>query len=131
MAERARQNSRPSRKVACSDRGRSAPVAAAGGKPRRDLTAGESAGNFRPLISLDLFGEPVAPKRGAGRPRHTPTAATRQKVEELHRAGAKQPAIATALGITVPTLTLNYPSELESNSQAWRARIEFDRTKGD
>ena len=131
MADKARQNSRPSQKVAGGKSGCSAPVVAAGEKPSRDLTAEESAGIIRPLISLDLFGEPVAAKRGAGRPRHLPTAATRQKVSELHRAGAKQPAIATALGITVPTLTLNYPSELESNSQAWRARIEFDRSKGE
>lgn len=72
---------------------------------------------------LDLFGEPINPHRGkSGRPRHFPTRVLRQLVRELHAQGQRQPAIARALGITVPTLALNYPDELESKSQRWRRR---------
>ena len=77
---------------------------------------------------LDLFGEPIDPRRGwQGRPRHRPTEATRATVAELHGEGLDQLAIAKALGITAPTLRLNYPTELGSTSQVWRRRAERDR----
>ena len=72
---------------------------------------------------FDLFGNRISPTSGRkGRPRHVPTPETRAKVAELHQAGAKQPTIAAAIGITIPTLILNYPIELESKSRAWRRR---------
>lgn len=69
---------------------------------------------------LDLFGEPLPAPRGLGRPPHVPTDETRARVAQLHRAGEHQPAIAEALGITVPTLTRHYGQELESKAQGWR-----------
>ena len=77
---------------------------------------------------LDLFGEPIDARRGqTGRPRHRPTAATRVRVAELRGEGLDQLAIAKALGITAPTLRLNYPTELRSTSQVWRRRAQRDR----
>ena len=75
----------------------------------------------------DLFGELLILPRPQGRPRHVPTEATRQRVRELHGEGAAQPAIAEAIGLTVPTMILNYHCELESTSQVWRRRAERDR----
>lgn len=130
MAENGTRFGRVSGKPMRSDRPSKGSSRGAGRAAEGDAANNAAAENFRPLLSLDLFGDPVPPRRGAGRPRHAPTEATRAKVRELHRAGWKQPAIASALGITVPTLTLNYPAELESSSQAWRTRIELDRAKG-
>lgn len=74
-------------------------------------------------FSNDLFGDPIDPKRGGpGRPRHMPTAAQRQLVRDMHAEGRSQTEIAQAIGITCPTLLLNYFAELESSSQAWRRR---------
>lgn len=75
----------------------------------------------------DLFGEPLFVPRPQGRPRHVPTEATRQRVRELHGEGLPQMAIAQAIGLTVPTMLLNYHRELESTSQVWRRRAERDR----
>lgn len=78
--------------------------------------------------ALDLFGDPIRPRLGlAGRPRHVPTKALRKKVAELHARGKGQLEIAAAIGISAPTLRLNYVSELESKSQVWRLRIERER----
>lgn len=76
--------------------------------------------NFSP--QPDLFGFVQPPARKRGRPRYLPTAADRALVIELHRDGASQPVIAASLGITEPTLRLNYYIELGSSSQAWRLR---------
>lgn len=79
------------------------------------------------MADLDLFGDPIDPRRGlSGRPRHMPTAAHRALVRELRAEGKPQVAIAQALGITVPTLQLNYPKELNSTSQAWHKRAVRD-----
>jgi hypothetical protein len=85
--------------------------------------------NFRNYFPLeetygrDLFGEPVPPGRGrSGRPRHVPTAATRARVVELRAEGLSIAAIARELGLSQPTLQLNYPVELGSGSRAWRRR---------
>lgn len=72
--------------------------------------------------ALDLFGLPIVEGRGRGRPRHLPTDEQRARVRELANEGRAQLAIAQALGITVPTLLLNYPNELKSKSLAWRKR---------
>ncbi len=69
---------------------------------------------------VDLFGLPIAPGRGPGRPRHVPTDASRERVLELHRDGRNLLQIAAAVGITHPTLLRHYPTELESTSQARR-----------
>lgn len=98
--------------------------------PGSDLARGSKERLGQTCFHRDLFGDPVPPARRPGRPRHVPTDATRAKVRELYQAGSRQPAIAAALGITVPTLTLNYPAELNSSSQTWRTRLELDRTKG-
>ena len=70
----------------------------------------------------DLFGFAPPSARKRGRPRYLPSAADRALVIKLHRDGASQPVIARALGITEPTLRLNYHNELGSTSQAWRRR---------
>lgn len=75
---------------------------------------------------LDLFGEPLIEPRGQGRPRHVPTEATRQRVRELRGEGLAQLAIARAIGLTVPTLILNYHLELGSSSRVWRRRAQRD-----
>lgn len=77
----------------------------------------------------DLFGEPMRPPRGKGRPRHEPTEQLRAKVRGLRLAGRTQPEIAAAIGLTVPTLALNYASELESTSQTGRRRAVLDQEK--
>jgi hypothetical protein len=81
---------------------------------------------FQPVevgLPLDLFGQPVEPRSSrGGRPRHLPTPASRALVAELHAGGATQAEIADAIGITPPTLRLNYPEELGSTSTTWRRR---------
>ncbi|MCB2065400.1 MAG: hypothetical protein KDE15_02020 [Erythrobacter sp.] len=69
---------------------------------------------------LDLFGLPVITRRGRGRPPHQPTAELRAKAAAMHQAGAAQPEIAAALGLTIPTLVRHYWRELESRSESWR-----------
>lgn len=72
---------------------------------------------------FDLFGEPIDPRRGlTGRPRHMPTEALRRQVRALRQAGLSHDAIAAQIGITGPTLRLNYPDELGSSSQVWKRR---------
>jgi len=72
-------------------------------------------------FARDLFGEPIHPTWGQrGRPRHFPTPEQRAQVKALRDQGLSQPKIASAIGITVPTLALHYPCELGSRSQAWR-----------
>lgn len=76
----------------------------------------------------DLFGNPVPPNWGQkGRPRFMPTAADRRLVRRLHREGLSQLDIAAALGITGPTLRLNFRAELQSNSQTGARRARRDR----
>lgn len=75
------------------------------------------------MPDVDMFGHPVDPRHGcAGRPRHMPTAAQRTQVRALHADGRTQLEIARTIGITIPTLTLNYPDELNSKSQGRRKR---------
>ena len=75
---------------------------------------------------LDLLGDPIDPGHGQrGRPRHMPTDALRRKVRALKVKGLSQVGIAAAIGITEPTLRLNYPVELESMSQVWRRRSDL------
>jgi AraC-like DNA-binding protein len=72
----------------------------------------------------DLFGEPVQPGRGqSGRPRHVPTSETRARVAELRAEGLSIAQIARELGLSQPTLQLNYPIELGSGSTVWRRRV--------
>lgn len=78
----------------------------------------------------DLFGFEIEPARGMGRPRHVPTEATRALVAQLRAEGAAQEAIAQRLGITGPTLRLNYPRELGSNSKTGARRARRDLAKG-
>lgn len=117
-----RKSQQPAERTVDAQRAACAAPGSDGGKGSAELSD-------QTYFPRDLFGDPVPVKRGAGRPRHVPSDATRAKVRELHHAGEKQPAIAAALGITVPTLTLNYPAELGSSSQAWRTRLELDRTR--
>lgn len=76
-------------------------------------------------------GEPPsgASRLPRGRPRHTPTSAQRRMVAAMHRAGDTQPKIADRLGITVPTLVLNYADELGSSSQRGARREQRDQKK--
>lgn len=94
-----------------------------------------SANFFQPIeagLPLDLFGQPFDRCEGRkGRPRHLPTPATRALVAQLHVRGETQAAIAEALGITRPTLRLNYPVELGSRSVTWKRRSPPLTQKGD
>lgn len=92
------------------------------------VAASALGGEYADIVCLDLFGEPVRPGFGQrGRPRHMPTPATRARVIELRSEGLSHLSIAAALGITHPTLVLNYPAELGSASQAWRRRADRDQ----
>lgn len=111
----------------------SSPGAGVPGAPNADLASAELAadGPNKLAPAVDLFGEPVDPRRGqVGRPRHMPSDPRRAKVAELHAAGFSHLEIAAALGITAPTLRLNYPAELNSRSQTWRRQLERDRERG-
>ena len=79
----------------------------------------------------DLFGHAhTRPQRGRGRPRFEPTEKNRERVSQLHSAGLTQLAIARELGITAPTLLLNFHTELHSTSQAWRRRLAKEKNNG-
>ena len=74
-------------------------------------------------FQIDLFGLPVDPGQGKrGRPRYVPTDDDRQRVGAMHAAGADQQTIAQALGVTCPTLRLNYAAELGSKSKTGARR---------
>lgn len=82
--------------------------------------------------AVDLFGYPVSPRYGMrGRPRHLPTPALRWRVRQMHEAGFSQPAIASAIGISVPTLQSCYPAELGREPTPYRRRRDAaDRARG-
>lgn len=76
----------------------------------------------------DLFGNPVSPTFGrSGRPRFMPTRGDRALVRRLKAEGASQAAIAAALGITVPTLAVNFARELQSQTSKPANRAKRDR----
>ena len=76
------------------------------------------------VIDFDLFGRAIEPRLvRMGRPRHVPTDEIRRKIRRLHIAGKRQPEIAALIGVSLPTLRLNYFSELGSSSQTWRRRV--------
>lgn len=52
-------------------------------------------------------------RKGRGRPEHVPTKKTRDHVALLASVGNGQETIARVIGISVPTLTRHYASELE------------------
>lgn len=80
--------------------------------------------------AVDLFGEPILPSLGRpGRPRHMPTEASRQQVRALRRLGNTQLEIAASIGITHPTLLLNYADELGSKSTTAQRRAAHDRAR--
>lgn len=80
-------------------------------------------------LARDLLGDPIRPGAGRrGRPVHLPTPETRARVVELREAGAGQDAIAAVLGISGPTLRLNYAAELQSRSTVWQRRAAQTRT---
>lgn len=66
---------------------------------------------------LDLFGRPILPQRGRGRPRHEVTLATQRTVAKLVADGRTQPEIAAALGVTIPTLSKYYRAELQKSDR--------------
>lgn len=87
-------------------------------EPNQDRFYGIELGAER-----DLFGDPIAPGSGRrGRPIHLPSAASRALVASMRADGAKQTEVCAALGISAPTLRLNYPRELGSSSTTWRRR---------
>jgi hypothetical protein len=108
---------------ACALSPLSAGVAGVGSVAGGDLTRVPDAAaraDLIPRLPIDLFGLPTVPPRGRGRPRHVPTDALRRGVRELHELGLNQLEIARAIGISVPTMLLHYPKELQSTSQARR-----------
>lgn len=78
----------------------------------------------------DLFGE-VPPRvvRPMGRPRHKPTPAQRKRAAELHAAGLCQAEIASAMGLTPPTLRLHYAAEIGSRSSTGARLVERDNQR--
>lgn len=73
---------------------------------------------------LDLLGDPIDPGHGQrGRPRHIPTDEIRCKIICFLIDGKRQPEIAALIGVSLPTLRLNYFRELGSSSQTWRRRV--------
>lgn len=59
--------------------------------------------------NLDLFGVPIDPHFGCkGRPRHKPTDETRRIINDLQASGATLPVIASAVGLSIPTLYRHY-----------------------
>lgn len=107
----------------------------AGAGALREVAAGSAAKGAASdeLISVspvDLFGDPVLPPRGAGRPRHVPTQETRVQVSEMSEQGLDQHEIAAAIGVTAPTLRLNYAVELCSTSITGARRAVRDQAKG-
>lgn len=92
----------------------------------RAAIAARNISQFSPVeshVERDLFGDPVPPGADRpGRPIHIPTLETRSRVERLRAKGLTHDAIAGAIGISAPTLRLNYPVELGSSSQTWRHR---------
>jgi len=92
----------------------------------REALADRNLASFSPFEvtgGVDLFGEPIVsnPNR-MGRPPHLPTKQSRRQVAKLRAKGRSQPEIAKVIGISLPTLRLNYPNELGSSSQTWRRR---------
>jgi hypothetical protein len=55
----------------------------------------------------------TTPKKSPGRPEHVPTDAQRRQVELMAAFGNTQEQIATLIGVTIPTLTKHYATELE------------------
>lgn len=99
------------------------------GGSRQGRTSGDLISfleHFAPIeqnLDRDLFGLAIRPGAGKpGRPVHMPSPETRRTVRDLRAAGALQLEIAKALGISLPTLRLNYAIELQSTSQTWRRR---------
>ncbi|MEN9934692.1 MAG: hypothetical protein RLZZ387_1271 [Chloroflexota bacterium] len=79
----------------------------------------------RPQITFPFAADPTAPRParpGAGRPPHVPTAETRERVEILVAGGMPAWHIATALGISEPTLREHYAGEMDGG----RARKNAD-----
>ena len=66
---------------------------------------------------------PVAKKRGPGRPPHVPTAASRRKVAIGAGGGMRHEDLATALGISRPTLELHYAHELSAGALSKRLEV--------
>lgn len=62
--------------------------------------------------SLDLFGLPLMPARGRGRPAHVWTPENSNKVNLLFACGYEPAEVAKAMGITKPTFYKHYFNEL-------------------
>ncbi len=61
---------------------------------------------------VDLFGLPLRPKRGRGRPAHVWTPENSNKVNLLFACGRKVEEVAEVLGITKPTFYKHYFNEV-------------------
>ena len=88
-----------------------------------------AAKDFSFFPDVDLFGEPIAPLLKRGRPRYEPTARERARVRRLRKAGRTHDQIAQALGITGPTLRMNFREELQSASTVRARRDRLDKAK--
>ncbi len=75
-------------------------------------------------VILDLFGDPVPPEHvGRGRPPHTVTEKNRQKVMLLLALERSDDEVASAIGITAPTLRKHYFREMKARREA-RLRLD-------
>lgn len=91
----------------------SAAERASGGSLQADGRSIEKGGSPANKFALDLFGDPVRPRLGlAGRPRHMPTDAQRDRIRELRASGMVITDIAAAVGLSHPTLQFYYRAEL-------------------
>lgn len=87
---------------------------------------------------FDLFGDPIPANHGRrGRPQHIATVENRNKVKLLLALGWSNVRIASALGITQPTLRRNYFQELKARDDqrpkmeaAFRFRVFSDAMGG-
>lgn len=69
----------------------------------------------------------MAGNKNSGRPEFVPTDEQREKVLVLKAGGMSQEAIAEAVGISVPTLTKHFPSELDRATAKVRADVLMAR----
>lgn len=73
---------------------------------------------------VDLFGDPLPPVRGRGRPAHKASQASRAKVQLGLALGWSNERIANGLAISLPTLRKFYDKELKTREMA-RDRMDL------
>ncbi len=76
------------------------------------------------IEGVDPFGEPIVSYlNNMERRPHFPAEVTRRKTAGLRQQAGGQSEIAKVIGISLPTLCLNYPNEPRSSSQTCRRHV--------